>query len=34
MVDSLTQVRPNTRRGNPWYVDVDLIDNPDPEGTV
>jgi DGQHR domain-containing protein len=30
VVDALTQVRRNTRRGNPWYVDVDLIDTPDP----
>ena len=30
VVDALTQVRRNCRRGNPWYADVDLIDTPDP----
>lgn len=30
VVDALTQVRRNRRRGNPWYADVDLIDTPDP----
>jgi hypothetical protein len=34
LVDALTPVRRSTRRGNPWYADVDLIDTPDPEGTV
>lgn len=34
VVDALTQVRRNTRRGNPWYADVDLIDTSDPEGAV
>lgn len=29
VVDALTQVRRNRRRGNPWYADVDLIDTPD-----
>jgi DGQHR domain-containing protein len=30
VIDALTQVRRNVRRGNPWYADVDLIDTPDP----
>lgn len=30
VVDALTQVRRNRRRGIPWYADVDLIDTPDP----
>lgn len=34
VVDALTQVRRNIRRGNPWYADADLIDTPDPEGAV
>jgi hypothetical protein len=30
VIDALTQVRRNIRRGNAWYADVDLIDTPDP----
>jgi hypothetical protein len=30
VIDALTQVRRNVRRGNPWYAAVDLIDTPDP----
>lgn len=33
VIDALTQIRRNTRRGNPWYADVELIDTPDIENS-